>query len=65
MYTPMTDGDVVVLPVQDHGLQLIAMDLATGEERWRMPAPDGMTALATAQGLVLAITDTEVIAYRP
>jgi outer membrane protein assembly factor BamB len=66
MYTPVTDGDVVVLPIRDHGLVLVAVDLATGEEQWRMPGPDGVTALGAAGGgLVLAITGAEVVAYRP
>lgn len=66
MYAPVTDGRVVVLPVHDDGLQLVALDLANGEERWRVPGPTGATALsATADGLVLVLTSSEVVAYRP
>ncbi len=64
---PVTDGDVVVLPVRADGLELVAVALDTGAERWRMPAPEGLHVLGStaAPGLVLAVTDDAVVAYRP
>lgn len=64
--SPVTDGDVVVLPVRTDGLELVAVSLDTGGERWRMAAPEGLHALGStaASGLVLAVTDTAVVAYR-
>lgn len=65
--SPVTDGDVVVLPVRADGLELVAVALDTGAERWRMPAPEGLHVLGStaAAGLVLAVTGDAVVAYRP
>ena len=48
------------------GIELVAVSLDTGGERWRMAAPEGLHALGStaASGLVLAVTDTAVVAYR-
>jgi outer membrane protein assembly factor BamB len=64
-YYPMTDGEVVLVPVSDGQMELAALDLHTGEERWRMPAPAGLADARVAQDrTLLLITGSEVIAYR-
>ncbi len=65
----VSDGDLIVLPVpeDDGGLALVAVSLAVGEERWRVPAPDGTVTLTPAaqDGLVLVTTmSDEVVALR-
>jgi outer membrane protein assembly factor BamB len=64
-YYPMTDGEVVLVPVSDGQMELAALDLHTGEEQWRMPAPAGLADARVAQDrTLLLITGSEVIAYR-
>ena len=64
--SPVTDGDVVVLPVRTDGLEFVAVSLDTGGERWRMAAPEGLHVVGStpAPGLVLAVTGDAVVAYR-
>ncbi len=61
-----TDGDVVVTWEGDvDGARFVAFDLETGEDRWTIPAPTRVTMLRpTRTGLLLAVTSSEVVAYR-
>ncbi len=62
---PLTDGDVVLVPVADGGQVLAALALRTGEERWRMALPADAVSVHLAQdGTLLVTTRSEVIAYR-
>jgi outer membrane protein assembly factor BamB len=61
----ITDGDVLLVVVRDQGgMDLVAIDLRTGTEAWRMPCPDGMNDLRNLDETVLMITEDEIIAYR-
>lgn len=62
---PLTDGDVVLVPVVDGGRALASLALRTGEERWRMPLPADAVSVHLAQdGTLLVTTRSELIAYR-
>lgn len=62
---PLTDGDVVLVPVADGGRALAATDLRTGEERWRMAVRADVVGAQFAQdGTLLLTTGSEAIAYR-
>lgn len=63
---PLTDGELVLLPARGGWVGgLVAVDLRTGEEAWRMPLPDGVVdADSTRDGTLLLMTETELIAYR-
>lgn len=63
---PVTDGDVVLVPVPDGGGRaLAALDLRTGEERWRTSMPtDAFEAHLAGDGTLLLTTASEVVAYR-
>ncbi len=65
-YDPLTDGDVVLVPVADGGGRaLAALQVRTGEERWRMPLPaDAVSVLRAQDGTLLVTTRSELIAYR-
>jgi outer membrane protein assembly factor BamB len=64
-FRPLTDGEVVLVPVSDGESALAALDLRTGEEQWRMPAPAGLADARVAQdGTLLLTTGSEVIAFR-
>lgn len=64
-FDPLTDGEVVLVPVSDGGRALAALDLRTGEERWRMPVPaDAFGAHVAHDGTLLVTTGSEVVAYR-
>src|SRR5665648_988136 len=62
----LTDGELVLVPVREAGiLRLVAVSVRTGVEAWRMPLPVGTSEVSsTLCGLVLAMTGTEIIAYR-
>jgi|GEM_PF-2600565 len=64
---PVTDGDVVVLADRSAGrLELVAVDLRNGEDRWRMAAPTGLSSVGlTSRKAILMITTEQLIAYRP
>lgn len=60
-----TDGRVVLVPVRTQGLaEFVAVDLRSGEERWRMPAPAGLNQVFTSKGLVITDAGEEIVAYR-
>jgi len=62
----LTDGELVLVPVREAGiLRLVALSVRTGTEAWRMRLPVGTSEVSsTLGGLVLATTETEIIAYR-
>lgn len=63
---PPTDGDVVLVQVADRGeTVLVAVDLRTGTEAWRMPGPGwGYWDLLHVGGRFLLIGDSQVVGLR-
>lgn len=62
----VTDGTVVLLPVREGWeTSLVAVDLASGTELWRIPVRSGVMELyPAADGTVLLVTPNRIIAYR-
>lgn len=62
----LTDGRLVLVPVTIRGTgYLAALELASGVEAWRVPAPAGVAEVVRVGTTVLLVGETEVAALRP